>query len=570
MDKLDLNSINEIWDIQIGENQEVAQDFAGRWINKNKYQNYDSEFAWTLIDFGDDEYLVAHVDTEKEFPKDATFHPNDEFIINGKIFSINKNSHGEWDINLIEYKKVDNKDNENDEFLEENEIDEDGVENIEEDNLNDDLDSTFSFNNDNVIEDDGANDIIKNQKRKIEILEKQLEQERDKTQLLKIKNKHEYFNNVDLDSTTMFQNFSSDASDEDSFDNNLIENLTKKLNEQTIQLQSLKHNEKLNREKIREIEYDNSHFNNQIAMDQWKRQFGYSNFATDFAGKIISKDKFNLDTEGGWNIDYYNNDDSNIFIASTESIEKRNHKSKFTIDGIEYVVKHNDGKWKIEKLVMYTPEENLNNITSHILPDDEKSFNGNYEMYSSLLVNLEHFSVVYLNKFEQFLRETLNEFYLFKELFVYSNENSYKNNRSDISVYSRVFFKTSSIENDIEILKISLYLKKGMMKFMGNFWNINANNHNDKISFSMFLYHHQRHLKFINAQTNFELLKLYPVPDRIPSNKLIVDGKFNSILKFNENNMWKKLKPYSIDYNDNAYYICDIDINDFKTDFHKK
>ncbi|MBR3348277.1 MAG: hypothetical protein IKG36_02575, partial [Mycoplasmataceae bacterium] len=72
---------------------------------------------------------------------------------------------------------------------------------------------------------------------------------------------------------------------------------------------------------------------------------------------------------------------------------------------------------------------------------------------------------------------------------------------------------------------------------------------------------HKTSLKFINAQANFDLLKSNPIPARIPQEYLIIDKEYNSILKFHENDLWKKIKPFAIDWNGNVYYVCNIDID---------
>ncbi len=200
-------------------------------------------------------------------------------------------------------------------------------------------------------------------------------------------------------------------------------------------------------------------------------------------------------------------------------------------------------------------------------PQNNNLFNGNYEIYSSLLINLENFPLMYIDKFEDFLKNSLKDLSIFKNLFIYSNENLYRNNFSDISCYARVFFKTSSTKKEIEVLMMSLSLKQGLLKFIENYWRISEKN--SQISFSMFLYNHQKRLKFVQAESNFELLKNHPIPMRIPKNSLILDSEYNSTLKFHENNLWRKLKPYSLDYKGNVYYICNIDLNDIDVKFNK-
>ena len=404
-----------------------------------------------------------------------------------------------------------------------------------------------------------------------------------------------------------------------SINKNLISNLTKKLDEQTMQIKSLRIEQKNNARKLDDIEKKKANklkqqknMQNQEGMIEdsqnnlktsllneeklikaleeerqkdaklaeekvkkaiadenlkraqgvWEASFGSNSLATDFAGRVIIKEKFEEDVEGGWNLDFYNKQkSSDQYPASVQTIKERNGQLNFSINGKGYIVNNVDGVWKIETIekgqnVQYS-SKNMTSIASNYAPDDNKEFNGNYESYSSLLINLNHFPLIHLEKFEDFLKQTLQPLSFFKELFIYSNERLYRKDESNISAYARVFFKTGSTKEDIEILLASLSLKKAMMKFTSNFKQTNLR---DQISFSMVLMSHQRTLKFVHAQTNFELLRKHPIPLKVPLERLILDKEYNSILKFHENNLWKQLKPFALDWNGNTYYVCDIDV----------
>lgn len=594
---------NQIWNTQIGENNNIGKDFSGRVISRDEYENYNSPYGWSLINFGNDEYLIVHLDSKKEFPKNITEKENEEFIVNNKIFSVSKNDSGEWDINLIEYKSTnieqfENNDDKNKTIL------------LENDNSLDSKDSEFHFQNLN-------NDLIQRQENEIKTLEIQLNQlkeneqklaiEKNNEKLKKLKSEiqktkelsllknidnHKKENNIGisnyldnnnlkndkiLDSTLIFQeNLLSDDSAK-----NIIQKLTSKLNEQTLQIERLKMDEKINQMKLNSLNFSND-FNTKtlntnvdlynIAIKQWEIEFGNKTFATDFANRIIFKDKFGSNIEGGWNVDYFDKNSINVFVASSLTIAERAGRKKFVINNVEYNIINENNKWEI----VSSPLNGINfdysikkitNIASVMKPQNNNLFNGNYEIYSSLLINLENFPLMYIDKFEDFLKNSLKDLSIFKNLFIYSNENLYRNNFSDISCYARVFFKTSSTKKEIEVLMMSLSLKQGLLKFIENYWRISEKN--SQISFSMFLYNHQKRLKFVQAESNFELLKNHPIPMRIPKNSLILDSEYNSTLKFHENNLWRKLKPYSLDYKGNVYYICNIDLNDIDVKFNK-
>lgn len=601
---------NQIWNTQIGENNNIGKDFSGRVISRDEYENYNSPYGWSLINFGNDEYLIVHLDSKKEFPKNITEKENEEFIVNNKIFSVSKNDSGEWDINLIEYKSTNLEQFENNGDKNKTISLENKTILLENDNSLDSKDSEFHFQNLN-------NDLIQRQENEIKTLEIQLNQlkeneqklaiEKNNEKLKKLKSEiqktkelsllknidnHKKENNIGisnyldnnnlkndkiLDSTLIFQeNLLSDDSAK-----NIIQKLTSKLNEQTLQIERLKMDEKINQMKLNSLNFSND-FNTKtlntnvdlynIAIKQWEIEFGNKTFATDFANRIIFKDKFGSNIEGGWNVDYFDKNSINVFVASSLTIAERAGRKKFVINNVEYNIINENNKWEI----VASPLNGINfdysikkitNIASVMKPQNNNLFNGNYEIYSSLLINLENFPLMYIDKFEDFLKNSLKDLSIFKNLFIYSNENLYRNNFSDISCYARVFFKTSSTKKEIEVLMMSLSLKQGLLKFIENYWRISEKN--SQISFSMFLYNHQKRLKFVQAESNFELLKNHPIPMRIPKNSLILDSEYNSTLKFHENNLWRKLKPYSLDYKGNVYYICNIDLNDIDIKFNK-
>ena len=622
--ELDLLEIkNQIWNSQIGENNTTGKDFSGRVINKDDYENYNSPYGWTLINFGNDEYLIVHLDSKKEFPENITEKEHEEFIVNDKIFSVNKNLTGEWDINLIEYKTADVNKDENTNKVKEstNKIEENTNKTEESKDIlfesSNDLDikdSEFHFNN--------LNDhLIKQQEKEINTLEIELNQLKDNEQknvieknnqkLKDLKNEIQKmkefsllnnFNNIkkesnidttsylkldddlrsnkNLDSTLIVQDNFLDSNSSES----IIQKLTNKLNEQTIQLERLKLDDKINQMKLNNLNYlDKLNINPNtlntgvnlysIAIKQWEIQFGDKTFATDFANRIIFKDKFGSNIEGGWNIDYFDKDSTGVFVASSLTIAERSGKKKFVIDNVEYNIIKDNNKWEI----VSSPLNGINfdysikkitNIASFMKPKNNNLFNGNYETYSSLLINLENFPLMHIGKFEDFLKNSLKDLSIFKNLFIYSNENLYRNNLSDISCYARVFFKTSSTKQELEVLMMSLTLKQGLLRFIENYWRISEKN--AQVCFSMFLYNHQKRLKFVQAETNFELLKYHPIPMKIPKNSLILDGEYNSTLKFHENNLWRKLKPYYLDFKGNVYYICNIDIENMDIAFNKE
>lgn len=593
---------HEIWDKQIGDYKDSGFDFSGREIHKEEYNNSDSPFGWTLLEFDKNDFLIVHIDTKKELPDDLINNEGVEFFVNGKIFNFTKNSKSEWDVNSIEYdeqfipssrsSKNDNQNinNETEIFSFNNKHDtsindmntilkdqEKEIKRLQDQLINEQNNEIYKRKNhlDNLRNEELINKQIE-QTKEIEYLEEKLRMQEQKTRQIEIQKNNERLNelkqkiaqiqqlnflsslNLNKTQNNLTSNISIINNDKNSssFNDNIINDLYKKLDEQTKEI------EFLGKLKSNKESKKNNNFDSVLAQKMWNLNFKSNNLGTDFAGIVVVKDKFGLnDEEGGWNLEYFDRDNSlESFIASSKAIKARNGKDKFTIDNFDYYIKNISGKWEINKVPkgqnFNYSSKNIEKIAETFKPNNEKGMSSDYHYYSSLMLNLYHFPLVYLEKFESFLKETLSGLSFFNELFIYSNEGLYRAGKSNISSYARIFFKSDSIKNDIEILITTLSLKKGMMSFINNFQQTNKH---DEISFSMVLMNFQRSLKFIHAQTNFELLKSFPVPESLPLRRLIIDSEYNSILKFHKNDFWKKIKPYALDYKGNTYYVCDID-----------
>lgn len=303
----------------------------------------------------------------------------------------------------------------------------------------------------------------------------------------------------------------------------------------------------------------------------WEKQFGEKTHAIDFAGQPIFKSKFNLDEEGGWNIDFYDeNDLTEYYITSQESMYERAGRKEFEIEGKLFKIKKTNNKYKIinsneikekykEKILI--DDEILEKNLENFLPEQVKKYNGEYESYSSLLINFNHYPIDYLEQLEGFLNNVVNDLSIsIKNVFFYLNREAYRERRTDITSYARIYFKYKSIKEEIDIVFATLSIKKAIEKFIHAY---RTKNNRYVISSSMILMNHNTDIKYIQAQTNFDILKERPVPSKLPINKLVIDREYNSILKFHENEMWKKIKPFALDHTGNTYYVLNIDPDDY-------
>ena len=579
----------EIWDEQIGYKTLVGYDFSGREIHRDDFRNPNSPFGWTLLPFGDNEsFLVVHNETIGEFPDDIS----EEFFINGKIFEIKESESGDGslEINEISYETTQDRDyriNQHNAAKAELERQRKQLEQEE------DTD-TFSFTEkkpapkaqpnfgikkpapakEKMVTTSEQDLVIYNLNQKFQMQEQELQalKENQKTQELKILEQKKQImdlektaalnyievepktNEVELLSTTNTNkwgtqqltstNLVSANAHQQLTSNNLTTNLSS-------QLASPMHQNLVTKE-LSPIEH-------------WEKEYGDKPIALDYSGKMMIKTEFGKNIEGGWAFDNYTSDDKDgYYISSLYAISQRAGKAEFKVDDREFKVVDENGKKKIvdKNKIPYSvySKEKINTQVISLAPGDAKKFNGTYESYASILINLNHFPIDYLDKFEAFLKEMLKDLPVYKDYFIYLNKRAYENGSSIITSYARVFLKFASTREEIEILIISLSLKNALIKFVNNY---RSKNNRFVVSFSMVLSNHRGQFKFIQAQTNYDILRSRPVPFKIPLYKLILDEEFNSVLQYHENELWKKLRPFALDHAGQKYYICDVNPEEY-------
>ncbi|MDK2819585.1 MAG: hypothetical protein KFW07_01990 [Mycoplasmataceae bacterium] len=305
---------------------------------------------------------------------------------------------------------------------------------------------------------------------------------------------------------------------------------------------------------------------NEDAYIIWESIFGDETAIEDFAGKSIVKYEFNANTKNSWSVDYYDEmADDAIFIASVDTIIKRNGRKNFFIDNIEYNIVIKNGKYIIVSSeepdkILLSPELLSNEIEKYF-----PSFFTNNKVtpitipnYASLVINLAFFPVQELEKLRIMLQKLLRDINIFQDIFIYSSEEESVNNRYGNNCYIRIFFKSNNlISEDIKIFDISLILKNIMALAMINIRTIY--NLNDSTNFTMFLANHNQNYKFISWFTNNEIDRLEPRPIRANKGEFIVDSfYFELFINF---------KGYSNSFviltskMNNTFYLCNLDIN---------
>ena len=115
------------------------------------------------------------------------------------------------------------------------------------------------------------------------------------------------------------------------------------------------------------------------ALKIWEKEFGDKDYGFDFANTLILKSEFQTDSIYGWDLDYFDYQNQEQFIAAIKNIKTRNKQSTFVINNEKYLIcKNPDFSYSII---------NANNINS-----------------KSNVLNLDLF---YLNKIKNFQKENL-------------------------------------------------------------------------------------------------------------------------------------------------------------------
>ena len=115
------------------------------------------------------------------------------------------------------------------------------------------------------------------------------------------------------------------------------------------------------------------------ALKIWEKEFDDKDYGFDFANTLILKSEFQTDSIYGWDLDYFDYQNQEQFIAAIKNIKTRNKQSTFVINNEKYLIcKNPDFSYSII---------NANNINS-----------------KSNVLNLDLF---YLNKIKNFQKENL-------------------------------------------------------------------------------------------------------------------------------------------------------------------
>lgn len=115
------------------------------------------------------------------------------------------------------------------------------------------------------------------------------------------------------------------------------------------------------------------------ALKLWEKEFGDKDYGFDFANTLILKTEFQTNSIYGWDLDYFDYQNQEQFIAAIKNIKTRNKQSTFVINNEKYLIcKNPDFTYSIV---------NANNINS-----------------KSNVLNIDLF---YLNKIKNFQKENL-------------------------------------------------------------------------------------------------------------------------------------------------------------------
>ena len=511
----------DIWNQQIGSNRLVGYDFSGREIHRGDFRNPNSPYGWTLLALGEQEtFLVVHNQTMAEFPDQI----QGEFYVNGKIFEIGTvlGQPNQLDINEITYESTASSGSRPSKVTEASEAP---------------LNSPATFfpptepNQDHLLLDQ----TLKAQAEELQTLKAQ-----QHAQELQIQQQQHQISALEQTTTWTLSELENQTSAAP----------TPAASPQSFGMTPLP---------------NPSAAIPSMALAQWDAHFGAQTQARDFANKVLIKSEFGKNGPGGWGLDHYtDNPDDGSYISSLAALVQRQGRRRFKVDDHEYEVRNQAGQFVIVSLP--TRSYTLDSATqvahqiASLKPDQVKDFCGTYESYASVLINLNHFPVDYLDKFGLFLKQMLHDQPLYKEHFIYLNKRAYERGHSNITSYARVYFKYGATRDEVQILLVTLTFKAALIQFINNY---RAKNNRFVVSFSMVLSNHRSEFKFIQAQTNYDILRRHPVPFKLPLYKLVLDQEFNMLLQYHENELWKKLRPFALDQTGQKYYICDLNPDDY-------
>lgn len=266
-------------------------------------------------------------------------------------------------------------------------------------------------------------------------------------------------------------------------------------------------------------------FDKNLANKLWKEKFGNKDIVKDFSETFIVKEEFNTGKRYSWNIDKYNEDYEDYYIANENFIINRNEQDSFSFNGINYFIDkdENDNFFFNSNDLLIDPE-NIRNIDSFI---KKNLSNRNNKKYTALIISFKALK-------KEFESHLLNYFLIISKKF--NNLNiSFSKNVEKINI--KILFEekiekildlalifSSSIplfihrlkeQYQTEIFEYNNFSKDG--KFFNVFLTYFQSKKNyfilDEINMDNFSFIVFENLIFVNKEAYNELIKRYYSPN---------------------------------------------------------
>ncbi|WP_041362861.1 hypothetical protein [[Mycoplasma] mobile] len=123
-----------------------------------------------------------------------------------------------------------------------------------------------------------------------------------------------------------------------------------------------------------------------FANDLWKKNFGNKDVVKDFTGTYIVKEEFNTGKRYSWNLDKYDENFQEYYIANELFILQRNSQESFSFNNVNYFVDSDETGNFFNSKDLLLNVENIKNIDSSIKNDLDKTQS---IKYSALIITLK-------------------------------------------------------------------------------------------------------------------------------------------------------------------------------------
>lgn len=287
----------------------------------------------------------------------------------------------------------------------------------------------------------------------------------------------------------------------------------------------------------------------------WNDIFGNCDYAFDFANELILREEFNTNSQFSWNIDFYDYNDDEIFIASKNLIKTRNKQPVFTFKENRYIVTKNPNSSysiiKTNEIIDNASPLNFDLYLSHKI--------NNFKNDSKVVVSInfrkmnEEIEPIFIS----YLQDVIGKLFQ-TNIFKFNNENILKNKISFL-ISQKVWTSSHFL---IDILKLNSIIQLTKIRLEENFSNIWLDEDfiDDNYYFNIFIFlPEEKNKKSIFLQNELNFINYVETLDnKIFINNLMVE-KLNKLNLVEENEfaktqLYDDYRIYEYRYSHSEFY----------------